>query len=134
MSVRFYRYWQYFRLGFSKYLSHPLSLFNFLTLTYLYLVERIPFFSIHFTTFVVLAITTIIPVGVFVGWFDMRKSRIHSTEVIVSTESNPQNIHIQRVTYENTLLLFKALGIEPTHEWMKIYDYWRKLDEGRWTP
>jgi len=133
--TRVYRYWQYFRLGFSKYLTYPVTLINFMTLTYLYVIERFPFLaSLHFILFVFITFMLVMPLGTLLGWFDMRKSRIHSTEVVVATESNPMNIHIQRVTFENTLILFKALKIEPIPEWTAIYEYWKRLDKWKWQP
>jgi len=66
--TRVYRYWQYFRLGFSKYLTYPVTLINFMTLTYLYVIERFPFLaSLHFILFVFITFMLVMPLGTLLG-------------------------------------------------------------------
>lgn len=81
-----------------------------------------------------MAIVVAVPLGTVIGWFDMRKSRIHTTEIEVGVQSNPMQIYVQRVLMENTLELYRALDITPSDEWMHLYLYWKKHDKQRWIP
>lgn len=135
LQARVYRYFNYFRLGYAKYLSLPLGIAQTVLLVYLYVTQRIPFLAVHFTEFFLLAIALLIPLGSGLGWFDMRKSMIFNTETVIAAESNAMAVHMNKISMDALLLLYHHLGVSPSQEWVKLHEYWKALDkEARWRP
>ena len=127
-----YRAWRYFRIGYSTYLSFPVSIFNFLTITFYLMIERIPILKTllpHFMIFAFLGLICLVPIGILFGYLHMRRTMIFGTEAILSATSDPLRAYTQRVTLENTYRIYKALGIEPDENWKALLDFWRKADK-----
>lgn len=133
-----YRSWRYFRDGYALYISKPITILNFLTITFYLLVERVSWLRIllpHFYIYSIIALITLIPTSVLFGWFHMRKTKIYGTEVILAIESNPLTAHAQRVSMEQGLKVAKALNVPVSKEWMNMYYFWKRLDEKMgWKP
>ena len=133
-----FRLWRYFRDGYHIYLSFPLTIFNFLTLAYFLLLERIPFMKAifpHFSTFAIVTLIVVAPIGVLVGWLHIRRSRAYATESIISTINNPLNVYNQMVFLKAEMDLFKAIGKDPPDYLVEMYEYWKSLDERfKWRP
>lgn len=129
------RNYSYFRLGFAKYLSYPLSIFQTITLAYLYVNERIPFLALRFYEFVILSVGIILPLGIFLGYFDMKKSNIYAIENIVAAECNPMSVHMNRLSMDALEQLFKLHSVELPEEWHRLHRYWIGLDKTeKWRP
>lgn len=133
-----FRLWQYFRTGYSIYLTHPIGIFNFLTLTFYLLIENIPFLKgilPNFSLYALIAIIIVLPVATFFGWWHIRRSRAYATESVVATINNPLLVHMNRVSAESLLALMEAVKAEPSNEFMQLLKYWRELDEEqKWRP
>lgn len=133
-----YRQWKYWQLGYGLFLTKPIAILQFITVMYVLLLERISFLKVflpHFTYFAVFSFFLLGPLGILLGWFYMRKSKIFGVEAILATESNPLTVHTQRVAMENSLKVLKALKITPAPEWLNLYEYWKHLDKKtKWKP
>ena len=133
-----YRGWRYFRDGFSLYITYPLSIFNFLTLTYYLMAERIPILQQvfpDFSLFVITAFLIVAPLGVILGYVHLRRSRVYSTEVQVATECNAMLCHINRTNMEQSIAFFKKFGVPLSKDYLKMFEYWKRQDErGKWKP
>lgn len=132
---RLVRYYSYFRVGFGKYLSYPLSIFQTITVGYLYVTDHLPFFALHFSSFVILAVLILVPLGIYLGFFDMKQSIIFSTENVLVTESNSQAVHMNRLSMDALEKLFEVHGLVLTGEWQNVHKYWIELDKKKkWRP
>lgn len=133
-----FRGWKYFRQGFGLYLSYPLSIFNFMTLAYYVMADKIPFLQVLFPSFGFFAgfsIVSLIPLGVVLGYIHMKKSGIYKEEAIVVAESNALSCYINRVTMEMIMQLYEKMEIPISEDYMKLYLWWKKHDEKRkWRP
>jgi len=86
------RFWYYFRMGYSTYLSFLLGVVNTLTVIYYLLIRNIPDLSVifpYFSVFVIPAVLLGLPLAVIVGWLHMKGSRAYSSELDISVEANP---------------------------------------------
>jgi len=89
-----FRIWYYFRIGYGTYLSFFVGFFTFVSTTYYLAVTRLPFLQgvfTHFYAFIVFAILMIIPLGVLIGWFHMKRTLAYPTEISIGVEANPYN-------------------------------------------
>lgn len=133
-----YRAWRYYRDGFAIYVSKPLSIVNFLTITFYLLVERVSWLQVllpHFYIYSIVALITLIPTSILFGWWHMRKSKVFGTEAILVASSNPLMVHAQRVSMEQALKVAKALNVPVSKEWLDMYQFWKRLDEKmKWKP
>ncbi|MHA1407950.1 MAG: hypothetical protein ACTSSG_11310 [Candidatus Heimdallarchaeaceae archaeon] len=138
MKERLYRFWRYFRDGYGIYISKPLSILNFLTITFYLLVDKLPFLKVffhHFYVYLIVASSIFIPLSIFLGWFHMRKSRIYGVESILAIESNPLTVRSQRIAMDSTLAICEKLNVELSDDWHRLHNYWVKLDnkyKGKW--
>ncbi len=127
-----YRWWQYFRQGYGIYLSLPVGILNFLTITYYLSMERISWLKVllpQFSSFMLLALITVLPIATLLGWLHMKRTKLFSTEQIVITETNPITVHCQRVGMEMTIKVLEALKIPVDPSYQRLYEYWKHLDE-----
>lgn len=87
------RCWYYFRLGYGTYLSLPIGLIGwanvifYLAITNTALSQIFPKFHIFFIT----ATLILIPTGIILGFFHMKKSPIFQTEQVIQAERHPFN-------------------------------------------
>lgn len=60
---------------------------------------------------------------------------MYEAENILMTENSPITVHSSRVYLDNQILFMRRIGVEPTAEFMQLYNYWKQLDEKiRWRP
>ena len=134
---RLYRYWRYFRDGYNLGFSTPIGILNFLTLTFYILMDRVPFLKMifpHFVVFALVALVSVGPVSVLIGWWNMKRGP-YATEAILAVESNPQAAYQTVIGYENMFAMRKALGLPITAELQALYEFYKRLDEKkRWRP
>lgn len=133
-SKLLYRIWYYFRIGYSTYLTFPLSFVTTLVTLYYLAVTNITVLSEifpHFLFFAIFATVAGIPLAVLIGWGHMKRSDAFKQEVAIGTESNPYNFRVtpgkeEKVYLPMNILMMKAtkrhLMNELTSEERRIWD------------
>ena len=100
-----FRFWFYFRSGWSSYFAFIMAAINTLTVTYFLAIERYPLLEAVFPTFIqYIVIVSIIgiPLLVFVGYAHWKKTPAYRSEADICMESNPYQARM----LVNTELLF----------------------------
>ena len=88
----FFRFWYYFRTGWSTYFAFILAAINTLTITYFLAIENYPYLKSIFPSFeqYILIVCVIgVPVLVSVGYLHFKRTQAFKSEVDVLIESNP---------------------------------------------
>jgi hypothetical protein len=130
-KLRLYRWFRYFQDGFS-YLSYPLTVINFMTITFYLLIDRVPFLKAlfpHFVIFAFISVLVIGPLSTVIGWLHIKRTKFYGAETIVLTEANPLAVMGNTMYCENTLVIMKKLGVKPSREFLQYCEYWKKLSE-----
>jgi len=100
-----FRFWFYFRSGWSSYFAFIMAAINTLTVTYFLAIERYPLLEAIFPTFIqyIIIVSMIgIPLLVFVGYAHWKKTPAYRSEADIWVESNPYQA---RVLVNSELLL-----------------------------
>ena len=100
-----FRFWFYFRAGWSSYFAFIMAAINTLTVTYFLAIERYPLLEAIFPTFTqyIIIVSMIgIPLLVFVGYAHWKKTPAYRSEADIWVESNPYQA---RVLVNSELLL-----------------------------
>ena len=99
---RGFRSWYYFRMGWATYFAFIFAAVNTLTVTYFLAIERYPFLTSIFPSFIqyVLIITSIgVPLLVLIGYVHYKRTKAYKSEADVMVESNPyQRRNIVNIT------------------------------------
>ena len=101
-----FRGWYYFRQGWSLYFAFIFAAINTLTVTYFLAIERIPFLTTIFPSFihyVVITSTVVIPILILVGYVHFKKSAARKAEIDIMYEVDPYKAR----TLVNTEMLLK---------------------------
>jgi len=97
-----FRFWYYFRSGYSTYFAFILAAINTLTVTYYLAIEKFPTLQEVFPTFgqYVFIITVIgIPLLTGIGFIHYKRTKAFKSEADVNVESNPyQRRNIVNIT------------------------------------
>ena len=104
----FFRAWFYFRQGWSTYFAFIFAAINTLTVTYFLAIDEYPVLVNIFPTFLIyilVVVSTAIPILVLVGYVDFRRSNAFKAEADINIEANPH----QRRILSNTELFFPVL-------------------------
>ena len=91
-TVRGFRGWYYFRIGYATYFAFILAAINTLTVTYFLAVDNYPALKIIFPSFeiYILIITSIgVPLLIFIGYSHYKKTKAFRSEMDILVESNP---------------------------------------------
>ena len=91
-SVRGFRGWYYFRIGYATYFAFILAAINTLTVTYFLAVDNYPALKMIFPSFeiyVLIIISIGVPLLIFVGYSHYKKTKAFRSEMDVLIESNP---------------------------------------------
>ena len=86
------RFWYYFRIGYSTYLTFLLGYVSTLITVYYLAIKNLPYLLNlfpHFETFSILATIIGAPVSVAIGWLHLKRSTAYSSEADITVESNP---------------------------------------------
>lgn len=84
--------WYYFRQGWSVYFAFIFAAINTLTVTYYLAIEKIPFLTSIFPTFihyVMISVSIGIPVLAIIGYVHLKRSSAYLSETTVNFEANP---------------------------------------------
>lgn len=111
--AKLFRYWFYFRIGWSQYFAFMFAAINTLTVTYFLAVENYPILQSIFPTFlhyVFIIVLGGIPALLLIGYSHFKRTEGFKAEADVSMESNP---HMKRILYnsEKTLELHFQLTV-----------------------
>ena len=110
-TSKIFRYWYYFRNGWSQYFAFIFAAINTLTVTYFLAIENYPILQSIFPSFVhyvVIITLTGIPMLVLIGYAHFKRTEGFKAEADVAMESNP---HMKRIldNSEKILLLHSQL-------------------------
>jgi len=85
------RCWFFFRRGYGLYLSFLVGLVSYISVLYFLLVQSLFPTSTPsgFYMFGLILLLIVVPLGVFLGWLDVRRTPMYGTEAEISTEENP---------------------------------------------
>ena len=101
-----FRGWYYFRQGWSLYFAFIFAAINTLTVTYFLAIERVPFLTTIFPSFihyVVIISSVAIPILILVGYVHWKKSAARKAEIDILYETDPYKAR----TLVNTEMLLK---------------------------
>lgn len=123
------RVWKWFRDGFNIYISKPLNIMTFLAV----ISGKVPWIteSLGYWPSQVVGLVVLSLASVSVGWVHWRLFNIPGKENVMTVESNQVQCHNRRVSMQHTLKIMDALNIEPSQEWLNLYEFWEYWD-GRW--
>ena len=97
-----FRGWFYFRMGWATYFAFVFAAINTLTVTYFLAIERYPFLTTIFPTFIqyVIIVTVIgVPLLILIGYIHYKRTTAFKSETDVMVESNPyQRRNIVNIT------------------------------------
>jgi hypothetical protein len=115
-----FRAWFYFRNGWSMYFAFIFAAINTLTVTYFLAIERIPFLTTIFPSFihyVVMTSSVAIPVLVIVGYAHWKKTGARKAEIDIGYETDPYKVRtlvnsemILKMNFNLTLMITKMLN------------------------
>jgi len=101
-----FRFWFYFRSGWSSYFAFIMAAINTLTVTYFLAIERYPLLEAVFPTFIqyIIIVSMIgIPLLILVGYAHWKKTPAYRSEADIWMESNPYQARM----LVNTEILFR---------------------------
>ena len=117
-----FRAWFYFRNGWSMYFAFLFAAINTLTVTYFLAIERIPFLTSVFPSFihyVVMTSSIAIPILVLVGYVHWKKSGARKAEIDISYETDPYKVRtlvnsemILKMNFSLMLMITKIINDE----------------------
>lgn len=87
-----FRFWFYFRSGWSSYFAFILAALNTLTVTYYLAIERYPALQAIFPSFfqyVLIIVSVGIPLLILVGYLHWKRTPAYRSEADIWMESNP---------------------------------------------
>ena len=134
----FWRTISYFRLGYSYYISFPLTVLNFMTVTYYLMMERIPVLKYlfpNFMTFTILLSLCLIPCSIALGYLHARRTTAMAMDSYVATRANPLNIVPMAITLRQSLELYHYLNIPVSSEFMRLLEFYEQEEKKQsWKP
>jgi hypothetical protein len=86
------RFWYYFRIGYSTYLTFLLGYVSTLVTVYYLAIKNLPYLLDlfpHFEGFSVIATVIGVPASVVIGWLHLKRTHAYSSEADITIESNP---------------------------------------------
>ena len=101
--------WYYFRMGWATYFAFIFAAVNTLTVTYFLAIERYPFLTTIFPSFlqyIVIIVSIGIPILVIVGYIHYKRTLAFKSEADVMVESNPYQ---RRNVVNNTISVEVAI-------------------------
>ena len=127
MKLKFFRYWFYFRIGWSQYFAFIFAAINTLTVTYFLAVDNYPILQSIFPTFIhYIAMVILIgfPMLLLIGYSHFKRTEGFKAEADVSMESNP---HMKRILDNSEKIL--ELNFQITELLLKIGNKGKIEDE-----
>ena len=100
-----FRFWFYFRAGWSSYFAFIFAAINTLVVTYYLAIERYPSLVSLFPNFiqyVIIIVSIGIPLLIFVGYAHWKRTPAYRSEADITMESNP---YVARMLVNSEILL-----------------------------
>jgi hypothetical protein len=117
-----FRFWFYFRSGWSSYFAFILAALNTLTVTYYLAIERYPSLQSIFPSFlqyVAIVVMIGVPLLIIVGYAHWKKTPAYRSEADIWMESNPYQARMlvnSEVTLKINLKLIKLITKQSRNE------------------
>ena len=118
-----FRFWFYFRSGWSSYFAFMLAALNTLTVTYYLAIEKYPDLQGIFPSFmqyVLIVVSIGVPLLILVGYAHWKKTAAYRSEADIWIESNPYNARmlvntemLLKLNFKLTEMLVKQSKNEP---------------------
>jgi len=127
LKFKIFRYWFYFRIGWSQYFAFIFAAINTLTVTYFLAVDNYPILQSIFPTFIhYIAMVILIgfPMLLLIGYSHFKRTEGFKAEADVSMESNP---HMKRILTNSEKIL--ELNFQITELLLKIGNKGKIEDE-----
>jgi len=102
---KYFRYWFYFRQGWSQYLAYVIGAVNTLTVTYFLAIENYPVLGAVFPSFlhyILIMVAIGFPLLLLLGYLHFKKSEGYKAEANITMESHP---HFQRILQNSEKML-----------------------------
>ena len=100
-----FRFWFYFRSGWSSYFAFIFAAINTLVVTYYLAIERYPFLEAifpNFVQYVVIIVSVGIPLLILIGYAHWKRTAAYRSEADITMESNP---YVARMLVNSEILL-----------------------------
>ena len=100
-----FRFWFYFRSGWSSYFAFIFAAINTLVVTYYLAIERYPFLEAifpNFVQYVVIIVSVGIPLLILIGYAHWKRTAAYRSEADIWMESNP---YVARMLVNSEILL-----------------------------
>jgi len=100
------RFWYYFRIGYSTYLSFLIGYASMLVTLYYLAIKNIPSLNPlfpNFSCFAVIATAIGGPISGFIGWLHMKRTSAYASEADISVEANPWNYKLAPGVYREVI-------------------------------
>ena len=131
---RIYRWFKFFRLGFSTYVSLPITIISLIMSLQVYVAIVYPKFHLTIEIIILLGITVAI-ISTISGWVHIVRSRMFQIETIVDYKRSPMALKNMRVLYDMVLLLMEKEGVELSEKDRKYLEKFKQWDEeSGWNP
>jgi hypothetical protein len=111
-----FRAWYYFRTGYATYLTFIIASVNALVTIYYLAINSYEDLKVLFPSFSIWAIfiiSTVTPLGVFIGWLHLKRSAAYTSEVDIAVEVNPYYYKLPPGYWREALapVLLQILGL-----------------------
>lgn len=123
------RFWYYFRIGYSTYLTFLLGVANTLVVLYYLLIQNVPGLQAvfpHFAIFVVISVIIGVPLSVSVGWLHLKRTPAFVSEVDIGVEANP---YYYKLAPGHQSEVFAPINLELLRQIRKIMKIQKLLSE-----
>ncbi len=97
INQKIYRIWYYFRVGYSTYLSLPISFIGFLTIVYATIIQPLnasgplSYVTSNVVAFLATIAAFVTPIAVLAGYLHLKFTGAWPSELDITVEANPYN-------------------------------------------
>ncbi len=97
MNQKIYRLWYYFRVGYSTYLSLPISFIGFLTIVYATIIQPLnsngplSYLASSVLVFLATIAALVTPLAILAGFLHLKFTGAWPSELDITVEANPYN-------------------------------------------
>lgn len=127
-----YQGWTFFHRGYGL-LTLPISVFQMLAIGFLVVKGYLAFEA--FIVFAVIGSVGLVIVSILIGIWHTKRSKFFLNQLEIDVEANGIQAHVNRVNMEALLAFYAKCDLQPTGEFVRLLEYWRRIDERwKWKP